>query len=225
MGTKFLTKEKAALILGVSSRTVYRYLAQGLLIPAYDGRRIGVWEEDALKLKKIQQQDIPTALDRELFLKMVTELETLKSQMSAVMRILNIKYEHLNLTDPEYRTLNLMAEQYSLEGWPPQAEEQWADTFVRLRIEDLENLERVTKDPHPWRVLLRLATTMHLNTYDKSLQDQMAAGKNNIYQTAGIWCVLKGESPKAFTMMAQRDGAPIRKLMRRLEKSRNGTPS
>lgn len=219
MARRFLRKEKAAALLGVSPRTIYRYLRKGLLLPAFQGRLIGVWEDDVLKLKKLQEIDAPTP-DKELVLKFMTEVETLKSQMATVLRILNVKFDPLGLTGPEYRSLYRMAEHYALEGWPPQAEEQWADTFVRMRIEDLEELALSVEDEHPWRPFLKLATTMHLNAYNKSLQDQLASGKSNIYNIAGVWCVLKGETAAQFALIARRDTAPNQKLVRRLSKTR-----
>ena len=221
MGQKFLRKERAAALLGCSTRTVFRYLQRGLLQPAFDGKNIGVWEEDVQKLKKARELDVPTALDRELVLKLMAQVETLQAQMATVMRILDIKFEALNLSEPEYRVLHKMAEVYSVEGWPPHAEQQWADTFLRVRFDDLEMLERATEDPHPWRSLLRLATSMHLNSYDKGLRDQLAAGKTNLQHVAGIWCTTKGETPKTFDLLMQRDAAPVKKLMRQLSKTRS----
>ena len=219
---KFLKKGKAASILGVSSRTIFRYLKKGLLVPAYCGNTIGVWEEDVIKLKKIREQDVPTALDRELVMRLLTEVETIKSQMSTVLRILNIKFDPLNLTPPEYRSLYEMTEIYSNEGWPPQAEQQWADIFVRLRIDDLEEMKEVSGDEHPWRGLLRLATTMQLNAYDNNLQNQLTSGKANVHNVAGTWCILKGESAANFALITRRDAAPNRRLVRRLGKTRTG---
>jgi DNA-binding transcriptional MerR regulator len=217
---RFLKKSKAASILGVSSRTIFRYLEKGLLVPAYCGSGIGVWEEDVLKLKKLREQDAPTAMDRELVMRLLAEVETLKSQMSTVLRILNIKFDPLNLTTPEYRSLHRMAELYSNEGWPPQAEQQWADTFVRLRIDDLEEMKDASGDEHPWICLLKLVTTMHLNAYDKSLQDQLASGKANVHSVAGTWCILKGKTAAEFALITRREGAPNRRLVRKLGKTR-----
>jgi len=217
---RFLKKSKAASLLGVSTRTIFRYLKKGLLTPAYFGSTIGVWEEDVIKLKKLRDQDTPTAMDRELVMRLMTEVETLKSQMSTVLRILNVKFDPLNLTTPEYRSLYRMAEHYSAEGWPPQSEQQWADTFVRLRIDDLEEMKEATGEAHPWICLLRLATTMHLNAYDKTLQDQLAAGKANVHNVAGTWCILQGETAAQFALITRRDAAPSRKLLRKLGRTR-----
>jgi len=208
-------------MLGVCNRTIFRYLEKGLLVPAYCGNCIGVWEEDVLKLKKLREQDAPTVLDRELVLRLLTEVETLKSQMSTILRILNVKFDPLNLTTPEYRSLHTMAELYSTEGWPPQAEQQWADIFVRLRIDDLEEMKEATGDEHPWRCLLRLATTMHLNAFDTTLQDQLASGKANVHSVAGTWCVLKGETAAQFALITRRDATPNRRLVRKLGKLKN----
>lgn len=224
MGTKFLKKERAAALLGVSRRTIFRYLERGLLKPAFDGKQIGVWEEDVLKLKNAREIDAPTALDRDLVMKLMVEIDTLQGQMATVLRILNVKFDALNLTDPEYRSLYAMIDTYSVQGWSPHIEQQMADTFVRLRIEDFERLEAVTGDPHPWRPILRLATTMHLSAFDRGLQDQLAAGRSNVHNISGMWCTLKGSSPKAFDLLVQRDAAPVKKLLRQLAKNQIGDP-
>ncbi len=221
MGTnKFVRKEKAADLLGVSKRTIFRYMQRGLLKPAFNGKTIGVNEDDVLKLRNSQEIDAPTVLDRDLVMKLMVEVDTLKTQVATCLRILNVKFDALNLTGPEYRSLYEMMDIYSVKGWSPHVEQQMADTFVRLRIDDLEKMEEVTQDPHPWRPILRLATTMHLGCFDKGLQDQLAAGRSNVHNVSGMWCTLKGASPKAFDLLVQRDAAPVKKLMRQIAKSR-----
>jgi hypothetical protein len=220
MGTKILTKERAATLLDCSKRTIQRYLRRGLLKPAFDGRKMGVYEDDVLNLRNARELEHPTVLDRDLVMKLMVKVETLENQMATVLRILNVKFEPLNLSDPEYRSLYAMMDSYSIQGWPPHVEQQMADLFVRFRIEDLEKLERVTEDKHPWRPILRLATTMHLGPWDSALRDQLAAGRTNIHHVAGMWCAVKGDSPRAFDMLVQRDAAPVKKLMRQIGKSR-----
>lgn len=221
MGSKILTKPTAATMLDVSERTIYRLMKQGVLRTETKGRNIYLVEEDVLKLKKIRLDGPVITINRDTIPMLVARVQTLENQVATLMRLLNVKYEALSLTDSEYKLLYDMAESYSLEGWPPHAEEQWADMFVRMKMEDLEKLEEVSGDKHPWRHILRLATSMHLNSYSKDLRDQFAAGRNNIHSVAGVWCTLKGESPKSFDLLLQRDTLPIHKLMKKLTKTRS----
>lgn len=220
MGNSFVYKDKAAVLAGVSERTLYRYARKGLIRTEREGRRTLFNEEDILQIKKGRRDVLSTPINRDIITKLLSEVQTLKTQMSTVMRILNIKYDDLNMTAPEYERFYMTAEQYSLEGWPPHAEEMWAEYFVRIKVEDLEKLEKITNDPHPWRPFLRLAATMHVNPWNKDLTELLAAGRTNIHQVAGIWSVLKEESPRRFDMLAERDGAPNNRLIKRMERSK-----
>lgn len=221
MGSKMVTKQKAADLLDVTERSIYRYMRQGILKVSYQGGRAYLFEEDVLQLKHQKENKPKIPPSRETIPFLLARVQTLESRVSAMMRILNMKYENLSLTDPEYRTLHQMADVYSTQGWPPHSEEQWADTFIRIRLEDMEKIEECTEDPHPWRCFLRLVTSMHLNSYNKDLRDQFASGRNNVHSIAGIWCTLKGESPRTFDLLLQRDAEPLKKLMKKLGKTRN----
>lgn len=218
---KVLTLETAAEKLDVSPRTIYRYLRDGRLRAEYRDKRPYILAEDVEQLKKTWEEPTKTPISRDTIPMLLARLQTLESEMAVVKRLLNISYEELNLSSREYKVLHEMAEVYSVEGWPPHAEEQWADTFLRIKLEDLEKMEAAVEDPHPWKPFLRLAATMHVNPYNASLRDQLGAGRNSIHAVAAIWCTLKGETPKTFDVLVQRDAAPFRKLMRRLGRTRN----
>lgn len=217
MSGKILTKKRAADILGLSERSVYRYMQLGRLRVVYEGKMSGIPEEEVYKLKQVLTGPTPSKLDVSMLLARVL---TLENKVAVLERIANVHYEPLNLTLPEYRTLHQMAEVFATQGWAPHVEEQWADTLVRLKLEDLEKLEEALEDPHPWRAFLKLASSMHLNCYQTELRPQFAAGKNNVVSIATIWCTLKGESPKTFDLLMERDASPNRKLMKKLAKGR-----
>ena len=195
MGNSFISAQKAAELIGMSIRTIYRCAKSGLIRTKLAGRSTLFDEEDVLKLKKSKEDSKSKSaykseinrIYREIIDKLMVDIQTLRSQMNAVMKILDIRYEPLAFTAPEYERMYLSAEQYASEGWPPHVEDIWAEYFTRVKIEDLERIESITKDPHPWRVLLKLATTMHVNPWNKQLSDILAAGRANIHQVAGIW--------------------------------------
>lgn len=221
MGSKYITVEQAAAILGCSSRSIYRYVSKGLLQTKLEGRHTFVDEEGIHRIKKGRHDVLTSPLKKDVISMLLIEVQTLKMQMATVMRILNVRYEPLNFTVPEYLRLYQTAEQMANEGWAPQSEEMWAEYFVRITVEDLEGLEKATESKHPWIPLLKLATTMHLSPYNKHLTDMLAAGRTNLQHVSGMWCVLKEESPRVFDILQERDAAPLKKLVRRLQKSQS----
>jgi len=218
MGSNYITVEQAAKLLGTSTRSIYRYATKGLLQTQREGRHTYVLENDLKSLKKGRHDLLSSPLKKDVVSILQAQVQTLTMQMATVMRLLNIKYEPLNFTTPEYLNLYQTAEEFSTTGWPPHAEEMWADYFVRFTVEDLEAIRLASTDNHPWRPLLRLVTTMHLNPYDKQLTEILAAGRMNIQHIAGIWCVLQEESPRTFDILQERDAAPLKKLIRRLQR-------
>lgn len=216
--SKFISIEEAASRLGKSSRTVYRYATRGLFKTKPDGRHLRVCEDDLNTFQAGQRDALASPVERDVIMKLQADVQTLKMHLATVMRILNVRYEALALTAPEYDLLHQTASQLSTEGWSPMHEETWSEYLLRMKLEDLEGLERATKDPHPWRPFLRLATTMHLRPFNEELRDMFAAGRSNIHHLAGVWCVLKGDSPRTFDLLEKRDAAPLKKLLRRLQK-------
>ncbi len=220
--SKIVSKDRAITLLEISERTFYRLMNSGLLKPVYEGRKVGFYEEEVLQLKRVRND--PVSLNKDLVGMLLAKVQTLENQMSAVMRILNIKFDPLKLTSPEYRNLYLMADHYGREGWPPQAEEQWADVFVRLRLEDFEEISSIVGSEHPWIPFLRLATTMYMACADSAYRGQLAAGRTNVFQVAGIWCTLKGETVKEFDLHIKRSAQPSNKLVKKLGKTRTVAP-
>lgn len=218
MGSKYLTVEQAAAILGVSTRSIYRYAKRGVLRAQCQGRSVLVLEEDLREVKKGRHDILSSTVKKDIVSTLQAQVQMLTMQMATVMRLLNVRYEPLKFTIPEYMNLYQTAQQMSVEGWSPHSEEMWSEYFVRITVEDFEGIEFATEDKHPWRPILRLATTMHLNPYNKQLTEMLAAGRTNVQRVAGVWCVLRDESPRTFDLLQERDAAPLKKLLRKLHK-------
>jgi excisionase family DNA binding protein len=218
MGSKYMTVEQAAAVLGVSTRSIYRYAERGVLRAQCEGRSVLILEEDLRHVKKGRHEALSSPVKKDVISVLQAQVQTLNMQMATVMRILNVRYTPLNLTIPEYLNIYKSAQQMSTEGWAPHHEEMWSEYFVRITIEDLEGIELASEDKHPWRPILRLATTMHLSPYNRHLTEMLAAGRMNVQHMAGIWCVLREESPRTFDLLQERDAAPLKKLVRRLQK-------
>lgn len=218
MGSKYITVEQAAVALGVSTRSIYRYAKRGVLRAECEGRSVVVLEEDLREVKKGRHDTMSSSVKKDIVSTLQAQVQTLTMQMATVMRLLNVRYEPLKFTIPEYLNFYQTAQQLSIEGWSPHSEEMWSEYFVRITVEDFEGIELATEDKHPWRPILRLATTMHLSPYNKHLTEMFAAGRTNVQRLAGVWCVLREESPRAFDLLQERDAAPIKKLLRKLNK-------
>lgn len=219
---KYITRLEAAELLGISGRSISRYMDKGLIRFEYRGKVAYLLEEDVLHLDKGRKDPASTPLNRHTFERMQVEIDALKAQMAVVLRILNLRHMELTLTSAEYKNLYEGANQLASEGWPPHIEEQWSDVFLRIRVEDLEKIEPLVGDPHPWRAFLRLATSMHLRPWDKNLREIFAEGRKRLEQVAGMWCVLRGESSKNFDMLSKHHASPFKPTMRRMKKSQGG---
>lgn len=217
--SKWLTIDQTAQILKVSDRSVYRYLNRGIFQTKIEGKDTFILEEDVLKWRKGRRDLLSSPLNKDIVQKLQADVQTLKTQVATCMRILNVRFDPLNFTVPEYDHLYRTADQLSNQGWSPHEEEMWAEYFVRFRVEDFEKVEVATSDKHPWRPFLRLASSMHINPYNSDLSDMLAAGRTNIQQVAGIWCILKEESPRTFDILQERDAKPFKKLMKRMQRS------
>lgn len=217
---KYITVNEAAKLLDVAKRSIYRYAKRGLLKCKYEGVHTFVAEEDVLALNKGRRDLLAFPLTRDAVAKLTGEVQTLKTQIATCMRILNVKYDAFTFTAPEYDALYKSAEQAIADGWPPHVEEMWADYFVRFRIEDFEKMELATGNKHPWRPFLKLASSMHVALWEPALTDLLGAGKTNLQQVAGVWCMLKEEDPRESSNLVTRESAPSRRLMRKVQKSK-----
>ncbi len=217
---KYITVIEAAKILDVTQRSIYRYAKRGLLKCKYEGVHTFIAEEDVLALSKGRRDLLAQPLTRDAVAKLTGEVQTLKTQVATCMRILNIKYEAFTFTAPEYDALYKSAEQAIDDGWPPHVEEMWADYFVRFRIEDLEKMETAMGNRHPWRPFLKLVSSMHMAPWDPGLTDLLGAGKTNLQQLAGVWCVMKEEDPRESNNLVARESAPSRRLIRKIQKAK-----
>lgn len=207
-------------ILGISKTTFYRYLKSGKLRAAHDGRTIGAYEDEVYQLKKSLDDPFPIAVSRVTLSAMLARIQTLELRVATLSKILDVRYEPLNMTEPEYRSLYESSKYFSEHGWPPQAEQQLADIFLRIKPEDFERMSEATKEEHPWQPVLRLVHSMYLRPFTPELRDMFSAGLNNVNAIAGIYCTLKGATPKSFDLMVDRHATPDPKLMKKLGKTR-----
>lgn len=221
MTEKVVSLERAARTLNVQVRTVYFYVKQGKLRAGTYGKRTGVLEEDLLRLAELRkikkEKGLPFRINKITIAQIMARLTVLESQNATMMRILNIKHDALNLTDPEWRGLYQMAEICAAKGWSPHEEQMWADTLVRMRLDNLEEISRIVEDEYPWRPFYKLASAMYLKAFSKDLLDQFAAAKANMHTLAVAWSNLKGDTIKKLDVMIEREATPRKRFLNLLD--------
>lgn len=224
MGSQFLSRDEAMARLGASKSTLYRYVRKGYLRTQRVGNSFEVLESDLEQFKKSHEQGLPFAVNKFVLASIIAEVRTLRKEMDTVTRVLNLRHERLSLTDAEmvayYRTI----QHYAQKGWPPHAEELLAGFFMKLRYDDLDRMSKLVDDPHPWKVIFRLACTMCRAPYSKELLDLLEQGKENVDLTSKLWVELHGGSEKRFDAMVKRDASPLKKLLKHLERQQTPPP-
>lgn len=223
MGSRFLTKAEAARVLGCSVRTVFYRIQRGELRPYPNGPRVDVLEEDVIayrdsKRKTDGERALPFAINRQTLLRLDTEVRVLRHELNQVLRVLNIRRDPLRLSDLEASALYKTALGYVTDGWPPQIEEMWANYFLRFSTEHFDQVERITKDHHPWRPFLKLANTMQLRPYNTELSLQLSSGREHMQSMVSVWFEIKRISPRQLDAMLVKDARPSKRLLGVLER-------
>jgi excisionase family DNA binding protein len=223
VGSRFLTKREAAQVLGCHVRTVFDKIKRGELRPVPNGRRVDVLEEDVIALRDSKRKSdgeraLPFAINRQTILRLDTEIRILRHELDQVLRVLNIRREALKLSDLEATSLYQTAAGYVKDGWPPQVEEMWANYFLRFSVDHFRQVERITKDNHPWQPLLKLANTMALRPYNTELSLQLASGREHMQSMASVWFEIKRISPRQLDAMLVRAVKPDKRLLGVLER-------
>lgn len=199
MGSIFESKDKAAKILGVSLRTIQRYLRQGKLRPAVHNGKIGVHSEDLASLAQIKNggkdSHYSFSVSRATLGQLLSRMLRAEQRLNTLEHILNIKRDDLNLSDDELEAMYKSAVHSLVAGWYTPAEESWGGFFIRLQTSHLERLEILAKEKHPWIPFYKLACRMAEKPRQAQMADLLTAGRNHLRDTATVWCVLRGESP------------------------------
>jgi excisionase family DNA binding protein len=215
--TTFISKDEAADRLGVSDRTIYRYMKKGVLRTQQDGRRIVVSEEDVDALKRYNDEPSKFALSKPAIVGLFTRVEVLESHVSTMLRILNIQRAPLNWPDTQMLNCHEMVKYYAVKGWPAPNEESFVDTFARFSQDDMEQLARVAKKQDAWIPWYKLACTMYLRPYNREFRDLLAYGKSNLHTLAGVWTQLKGGTPAKFRNLIATRAIASKRLLRNLD--------
>lgn len=216
--TDYVSVKEACQIMGKTPKTVYNYLNKGWLETVHKNNVLGTSRTSLFNLKHKLDKDLtPHAAVMQL---MEARIIMLESRVTAMMRLLNLRSEPLVLTDPEAESFFQMVEHGSKKGWPPHNEDVLVNSFMRMTEENIEQFERVSGDPHPWRSFLLLAGTMRHALFDKSLQHDIELAAAHLNVLALMWCQKKGDTVKSFDLLVAREATPLKRMINRLEKEK-----
>lgn len=211
-------------MLGFKSvRTIFNLIDRGALRPVREGKNVGVREDDVIayrnsRAKSDGERTLPFAINRETMARHDTELRVLRRDVDMILNVLNIRRTHLKMSDLEMVALYNTAKEYGEKGWPPQVEETWAKYFLQMHTDCFLQIERRTKDHHPWRPFHKLARTMQLQPYNTELLLQLAAGREQVEHMAAVWAEIKQIPPIQIDAMLAREAKPSKRLLNSLSK-------
>lgn len=227
MGSIFewITIPKAADALGVSVRQVYKYIAKGQLTTLKEGKTVSVNRKDVRALIECKKLGIPRAVNAMSVARIDAEVQILKKQVETLMRILDIRYEPLELDRDDLVNLHDMALHNLKIPWSPHEEIMWCDVFVRLRVEDLEKIAEKEGYENPWRPFLALSRVMYNHPHDSGNKTILAAGQSNV-EKIGFAAAqkLEGLEAKDINHLLKKDSVLVGRMDRKLERQQKSDP-
>jgi excisionase family DNA binding protein len=164
MSTDLLTIEEAAKHLGVSDRTVRKFIADGYLSTKRDTGSRRKWllpaEVEELRKDRIDFRE-GARLTRKEFMKLRARLQRLEGHMEVVLRMLDSKSEPLRMDRAYAKSLHeACLGQLQRAKWDESELSSWSQIFLRVTEEDFKSLRDATEDPKPWVPFLRLCLAM-----------------------------------------------------------------
>lgn len=198
-----ITKKEAAEILGVTSRSVYRYILKGHLKEVQRDGGIFLESEEVEALKVAHENPIKK-IDGTIVNKLLAMIKEQRSEIDTIKRVLNLYNEPLELEDFSIRAYYNTAAELDILNWPKDWKTEWPMFILRLREEDLFQLERVMETPHPWKAFLKmLMVIQEILKKEKDYENLQLfnAARKHLNILISIWCEVKGE-PKPATYMS-----------------------
>lgn len=219
MGSIFewISIDKAAEALQVSKRQVYKYIAKGQLSALQEGKQRSVSRKDVRALIDCRKKGISRVANGMTVARLEAEFQVLRKQVDILMRLLDIRYEPLDLDASEMTNLHDMAMHNLKVPWSPHEETMWCDVFVRLRIEDLEKITQGDGYEDPWRPFLALSKAMFDTPHDQDNKLILSSGKDNIERISFIWAQkIDRKDARQINHMVYKDDVIGRRLSRKL---------
>lgn len=204
MSTKLMTIEEAAAHLGVSQRSVRKFISDGFLSTTRQPGSRRKWlqplEVEELRKDRLNFK-LGSRLTRKEFFRLRARVTQLEGQMEVVLRMLDAKSNPLNMDKDYASTLyEACVAQLHRGGWTADEISPWTQVFLRISEEDFRTVRDAGDDPKPWKPFLRLCTAMsahivRMEEYAVSLELQkmhreLAEGRRRLRVSAMVYAEL-----------------------------------
>jgi hypothetical protein len=173
-----MTKKEAAKFLGVTERTINNYITKGYL-------KQEITEEDLKQLKSATNSLIP--FNKISFNKLLLQVEKQERELNIIKRVLNLYNEPHHLNDKTILAIYDMAEVNKIKYWPDDWQFQWADFISRLTEKDLDQLEKLSSDKHPWLKFYKLCSSIEEMNLSPEINSLYKFAIHHVLQLAVVW--------------------------------------
>lgn len=165
MARAYLSVEEAATHLDVTTRTVRTYLKQGLLSSRKRTGSTRKWldpdEVEELRKDRLETGSSSAVKIRGELLRHRAQIRRMRSELDAVMRILDTRNDPLNLRGEHALGIYQAAlSQLKMTAWRADEIDPWVRVFFRISEEDFEAMMTKAQDPKPWVPFLKLVMRM-----------------------------------------------------------------
>ena len=158
-----ITIDEAARYLGVTTRTISNYIAQGI---------ISYHKKQGSNRKYLSTEDIQDLLEAKneatfsikKFKELQARVKKLEANVEVLMRILDTKQIPLGLSASESEELYNAAVDSNNSVLTEQHIEAWLPILMRLDENDLKNIEDTTKVKDPWSPFISLCLALIVYT-------------------------------------------------------------
>ena len=165
---KLLTHSEAAVILGVSRRTLWRMVSKGFIFPAEtaDYRMEAKFREDevyALVELRMRRLDMPSIAA--MAMQAQASTRTVNDKLEQICALLGLQDQHLGTDEESIFTLYIRtraALREDLLTWRTGAIMEWAATLNAIDETYLALVEHYTTGDSPWEFFLQLANEVML---------------------------------------------------------------
>jgi hypothetical protein len=192
---EFISKVEAAKMLHINERTVFRYVVQGKLRLCVRGRHHGVRRSDIRQLLRDREDPLPLAMNRRTLALARAELRIARMELDQCKDVLNMRWTPLGLTGEQLVERYQQAMFHVKDGCADAPLREWVEFLLRLRHHDLETIEALTKDAHPWRPFFHIAAGLdpRLNQQAKepALAKYLAAAREHVDMMVYAWIVAR----------------------------------
>lgn len=203
---ELISRTEACELLNVEMRTMFHYLNKGYLKKIERGRRTYLSKNDVLLFKKALEDPLINP-DKLLLTKIYLQVQQQQLDIDTVKKLLDLYHEPLNLEDFSILALYNAATALDIQSWDENWEQDWLELLIRFREEDFFQLEKVTKDPHPWKPFYKLIlVTQDIldKRGDKELVEKYTSVRERFKKLILIWCEIKN-SPRALVTLPAKE--------------------